>query len=119
MANEHVLEELWETVQTHRNDPTCHVGELFQSPFALRQKFIQEAYEVLEAHQARLARFETNTLEAPGAGGFGTRHHVTAEAGDLLVHLYVVLASIDVTPDEVHRVMRKRFYKWFEPPVPE
>lgn len=117
MANEHVLEELWETVQARRGDTTCYAGELLQSPFNLRQRFIQEAYEVLEAQQARVARFETNTVEAPGTGGFGTRFHVTAEAGDLLVHLYVLLASIDVTPDEVHRVMRKRFKKWFEPPV--
>ena len=117
MANEHVLEELWETIQSRRSDTTCYAGELLQSPFNLRQRFIQEAYEVLEAQQARLARFETSTVEAPGTGGFGTKHHVTAEAGDLLVHLYVLLASIDVTPDEVHTLMGRRFKKWFDPPA--
>lgn len=117
MANEQILAKLWEAIQSRRSAPTGYVAELLGSPFKLRQKFIQEAYEVLEAHQARLARFESNVIEEPGAKGFGVKHHMTAEAVDVLVHLYILLASIDVTPDDVFELMEHRFEKWFPQPV--
>lgn len=117
MANEQVLAKLWDIIQSRRSAPTGYIAESLQNPFKLRQKFIQEAYEVLEAHQARLARFEANVTEEPGAKGFGVKHHVTAEAVDVLLHLYILLASIDVTPDDVYELMEHRFEKWLPQPV--
>lgn len=118
MATEPTLAKLWATIQARRSDPTSSIGELLQNPFKLRQKLIQEAYEVLEAHQARLTRFETDTVEDPEVQkGFGVKHHVAAEAVDVLVHLYILLASIDVTPDDVFEVMERRYAKSFAPPV--
>ena len=112
MANEQILGKLWETIQSRRSDTTGYVGELLQNPFKLRQKVIQEAYEVLEAHQARLTRLETNVIEDEGQKGFGVKHHVAAEAVDVLIHLYILLASIDVTPDDVYAVLERRHAKW-------
>jgi phosphoribosyl-ATP pyrophosphohydrolase len=117
MANEQILAKLWETIQSRRTAPSGYIAESLQNPFKLRQKFIQEAYEVLEAHQARLARLETNVAEEPGAKGFGVKHHMTAEAVDVILHLYILLASIDVTPDDVYELMEQRFERWFPQPV--
>ena len=60
-----------------------------------RRKVIEEAYEVNEAHQA---------LDA----GRDTKDHLAHEAADLLYHLYVLLASADVTPAEVYSVLERR-----------
>jgi phosphoribosyl-ATP pyrophosphohydrolase len=117
MANEQILAKLWEIIHSRRGSTTGYIAESLQNPFKLRQKFIQEAYEVLEAHQARLARLEANLTEEPGARGFGFKHHVTAEAVDLLAHLYILLASTDVTPDDVFELMEQRFERWFPQPV--
>ena len=48
-----------------------------------------------EAHQA---------LDA----GRDTKDHLAHEAADLLYHLYVLLASADVTPAEVYSVLERR-----------
>jgi phosphoribosyl-ATP pyrophosphohydrolase len=118
MATEQILAKLWETIQSRRSDTTGYVGEFLQNPFKLRHKVIQEAYEVLEAHQARLTRLETNVPEdGEGQTSFGARHHVAAEAGDVLIHLYILLASIDVTPDDVYAVLERRHAKWAAQPV--
>ena len=53
---------------------------------------VEEAYEVNEAHQALLA-------------GQDTKDHLALEAADLVYHLFVVLASADVTPAEVYAVL--------------
>lgn len=114
MATEATLAKLWAAIQLNRGDPTRHIGEHIQDVFKLRHKFIQEAYEVLEAHQARLTRLETNVIEDPEAQkGFGVKRHVAAEAVDVLVYLYILLASIDVTPDDVYEVMEHRYSKYF------
>jgi phosphoribosyl-ATP pyrophosphohydrolase len=113
MVNELRLAKLWEVIQSRRDDTTGYVGEFLQNPFKLRHKFIQEAYEVLEAHQARMTRLETNVPEdAEGQTSFGARRHVAAEAVDVLIHLYILLASIDVTPDDVHAVLEQRHARW-------
>ena len=113
MADEQLLAKLWEVIQSRRGDTTGYVGELLQDPFKLRHKVIQEAYEVLEAHQARLTRLENNVVEdAEGQTSFGARRHVAAEAVDVLIHLYILLASIDVTPDDVYEVLERRHAYW-------
>ena len=114
MATEPTLAKLWAAIQSNRGDPTRHIGEHIQDVFKLRHRFIQEAYEVLEAHQARLTRLETNVNGAPEPEkGFGVKHHVAAEAVDVLVYLHILLASIDVTPDDVYEVMENRYSKYF------
>jgi phosphoribosyl-ATP pyrophosphohydrolase len=117
MPDEQILAKLWEAIQSRRNAPSGYIAEHVKDVFKLRHTFIQEAYEVLEAHQARLTRLETNAIEE--AVGFGVKHHVAAEAVDLLLHLYILLASIDVTPDDVFELMGRRFDVWFTKPVAE
>jgi phosphoribosyl-ATP pyrophosphohydrolase len=115
MATEQILAKLWETIESRRSDPTSYTGDFLQNPFKLRKKFNEEAYELLEAHQARLAGGFPNVIagdEGRSDVGFGTRRHVTAEAADLLFHLYVVLASADVTPSEVYAVLERRHAMW-------
>jgi phosphoribosyl-ATP pyrophosphohydrolase len=116
MENEHILTKLWATIESRRTEPTSYTGTLLQNPFNLRNKVIQEAYEVLEAHQARLARLEASSVpDDDGLTGFGTKRHVTAEMADLLYHLYVLIASLDVTPDDVFAVLERRHAKWGQP----
>jgi phosphoribosyl-ATP pyrophosphohydrolase len=55
----------------------------------------EEAHEVNEAHQALLA-------------GHDSKDHLAHEAADLIYHLFVVLASADVTPTEVYAVLQGR-----------
>ena len=69
--------------------------ELLANPSKARKKVAEEAYEVNEAHQALLA-------------GRDTKDHLAHEAADLLYHLFVVLASADVTPSEVYTVLEAR-----------
>lgn len=118
MATEQILAKLWATLESRRTDATGYVGGLVQNPFKLRQKVIQEAYEVLEAHQARLARLDAQPAAADeGLTGFGAKHHMTAEVADLLVHVYILLASIDVTPDDVYAVLERRHTKFTAEPA--
>jgi phosphoribosyl-ATP pyrophosphohydrolase len=118
MAAEEILAKLWATLESRRSDPTSYTGAFVQNPFKLRNKVIQEAYELLEAHQARLARLDTNLSpvgDDDGLTGFGGKRHVTGEAADLLVHLYILLASLDVTPDDVYAVLERRHTQWTTP----
>jgi phosphoribosyl-ATP pyrophosphohydrolase len=118
MATEQILAKLWATLESRRSDPASYTGAFVQNPFKLRQKVIREAYEVLEAHQARLARLDTLSIgEHEEPTGFGAKHHVAAEMVDLLVHLYILLASIDVTPDDVFAVLERRHAKWTAKPA--
>ncbi|HEX9939472.1 MAG TPA: hypothetical protein VGB15_20225 [Longimicrobium sp.] len=116
MATEEILAKLWATIESRRTAPTSYTAKLLENPFNLRNKVIQEAYEVVEAHQARLARLEASSVpEEEGLTGFGTRRHITAETADLLYYLYVLLASLDVTPNDVYAVLERRHEKWAQP----
>jgi phosphoribosyl-ATP pyrophosphohydrolase/phosphoribosyl-AMP cyclohydrolase len=118
METEHILAKLWATIESRRSDPTSYTGALVQNPFNLRNKVIQEAYELLEAHQARLARLDTSLIaDDEGLTGFGTKRHMTAEAADVFIHLYILFASIDVTPNDVYAVLERRHAKWASQPV--
>jgi phosphoribosyl-ATP pyrophosphohydrolase len=50
---------------------------------------------VNEAHQAL-------------ADGRDSKDHLAHEAADLLYHLFVLLASADVTPSEVYTILERR-----------
>ena len=122
MSTEHTLDKLWATIELRRNDPAAGAAlpaqykfnsrVFLENPSKLRKKLNEETYELNEAHQALLAGVEVDI-----GSKFGPHEHVAREAADVLWHLYVLLASIDVTPDEVHALMKRRFKKWFEPPV--
>ncbi len=98
MANEQVLARLWATIESRRADAgpeKSYTRELLQNPSKARKKVAEEAHEVNEAHQALLA-------------GQDTKDHLAHEAADLLYHLFVILASADVTPAEVYAVLESR-----------
>jgi phosphoribosyl-ATP pyrophosphohydrolase len=98
MADERFLAQLWATIESRKADEGAsksYTRQLLQTPPRIRRKIIEEAYEVNEAHQALLA-------------GQDTKDHVAHEAADLMYHLYVLLASCDVTPSEVYAVLERR-----------
>ena len=98
MANEQFLAQLWATIESRRADAgpeRSYTRELLSNPSKARKKVAEEAHEVNEAHQALLA-------------GQDTKDHLAHEAADLLYHLFVILASADVTPTEVYAVLEKR-----------
>lgn len=113
MSTEHTLEKLWATIELRRNDPTSgarlpphyafNTSVLLQNPSKLRKKLNEETYELNEAHQALLAGVEVDI-----GSKFGAHEHVAREAADVLWHLYVLLASADVTPEEVYAVLERR-----------
>jgi phosphoribosyl-ATP pyrophosphohydrolase len=98
MPDERFLAQLWATIESRRADEAAagsYTRKLLADPSKARRKVIEEAYEVVEAHQALLA-------------GRDTKDHLAQEAADLLYHLLVVLASADVTPSEVYAVLERR-----------
>lgn len=98
MADERFLAQLWATIESRKaggGSSESYTRKLLASPPTIRRKIIEEAYEVNEAHQALL-------------GGRDTKDHLAHEAADLLYHLYVLLASADVTPSEVYTVLERR-----------
>jgi phosphoribosyl-ATP pyrophosphohydrolase len=98
MADERFLAQLWATIESRRADSSAsesYTRKLLAAPSKIRKKVIEEAYEVNEAHQALL-------------DGRDTKDHLAHEAADLLYHLYVLLASADVTPTEVYAVLQRR-----------
>jgi phosphoribosyl-ATP pyrophosphohydrolase len=113
MSDERILAKLWATIESRRSDLDGRAGlppqrafdtrELLQNPSKLRKKFNEEAYELNEAHQAALAEQAVDIGQ-----NFGARDHVVREAADVLWHLYVMLASVNVTPEEVYAVMERR-----------
>lgn len=119
MSTERILAQFWATIESRRNDPTAGAGqppqrafnirELLQNPSKLRKKFSEEAYELNEAHQALLADQEVDI-----GLKFGARDHVAREAADVLMHLYILLASADVTPEEVYAVIERRHERALE-----
>jgi len=98
MADERFLAQLWATIESRKADPgggESYTRKLLAAPPTIRRKIIEEAYEVNEAHQALLA-------------GHDSKDHLAHEAADLLYHLLVLLASVDVTPSEVYAVLERR-----------
>jgi phosphoribosyl-ATP pyrophosphohydrolase len=98
MADERFLAQLWATIESRKADEGAvqsYTRKLLAEPSKARRKVIEEAYEVNEAHQALLA-------------GKDSKDHLAHEAADLLYHLYVLLASADVTPTEVYAVLERR-----------
>lgn len=98
MADERILATLWKTIEARRDDPAeleSYTRKLLAAPAKARRKVIEEAYEVVEAHQGLLA-------------GQDTREHLTLEAADLVYHLFVVLASAGVTPAQVYEALEAR-----------
>jgi phosphoribosyl-ATP pyrophosphohydrolase len=99
MADERFLAQLWATIASRKaaddGNAKSYTRELLAKPPRIRRKIIEEAYEVNEAHQA---------LEA----GRDSKDHLAHEAADLVYHLFVLLASADVTPSEVYAVLERR-----------
>jgi phosphoribosyl-ATP pyrophosphohydrolase len=101
MANEHFLAQLWATIESRKAEAgpeKSYTRELLANPSRARKKVAEEAHEVNEAHQALLA-------------GQDSKDHLAHEAADLIYHLFVVLASADVTPAEVYAVLESRHGK--------
>jgi len=99
MADERFLAQLWATIESRKaGDDTqieSYTRKLLSNPGKIRKKVIEEAYEVNEAHQALL-------------DGRDSKDHLAHEAADLVYHLMVLLASVDVTPAEVWTVLEHR-----------
>ena len=98
MADERFLAQLWATIESRKADPGAHdsyTRKLLGDPSKIRKKIIEEAYEVNEAHQALVA-------------GQDSKDHLAHEAADLVYHLFVLLASADVTPSAVYSVLERR-----------
>jgi phosphoribosyl-ATP pyrophosphohydrolase len=98
MADERFLAQLWATIESRKADDGAtksYTRQLLHTPPKIRRKIIEEAYEVNEAHQALM-------------DGHDSKDHLAHEAADLLYHLFVLLASADVTPTEVYAVLERR-----------
>jgi phosphoribosyl-ATP pyrophosphohydrolase len=98
MPDERFLAQLWATIESRKADDGAaesYTRQLLAHPPKIRRKIMEEAYEVNEAHQAL-------------ASGHDSKDHVAHEAADLLYHLFVLLASVDVTPSEVYAILERR-----------
>jgi phosphoribosyl-ATP pyrophosphohydrolase len=98
MADERFLAQLWATIESRKADDEkaqSYTRKLLSNPPKIRKKIIEEAYEVNEAHQALMDARDT-------------KDHLANEAADLVYHLLVLLASVDVTPTEVWTVLEQR-----------
>ena len=98
MADERFLAQLWAVIESRKADETAtesYTRRLLSNPSKLRKKVAEEAYEVNEAHQALL-------------DGKDSKDHLAHEAADLLYHLFVLLASADVSPQAVYAVLARR-----------
>lgn len=98
MADERFLAQLWATIESRKADESAsesYTRQLLATPPRIRRKIIEEAYEVNEAHQALL-------------DGKDSKDHLAHEAADLVYHLFVLLASADVTPSEVYAILERR-----------
>ncbi len=98
MADERFLAQLWAIIESRKADETAtdsYTRELLANPSKVRRKVAEEAYEVNEAHQAVV-------------DGHDSKDHLAHEAADLLYHLFVLLASADVTPSAVYSILERR-----------
>ena len=112
MANEHFLAQLWAVIESRKADEGAradegaaksYTRELLKEPAKARKKVAEEAHEVNEAHQALLH-------------GRDSKDHLAHEAADLIYHLFVLLASADVTPSMVYAVLESRHLKGAKTP---
>jgi len=93
MSQEHVLEHLYQVILSRRGaDPTqSNTAKLFaKGKKKIAQKLGEEAVETL--------------IE----GVKGDKDGVITESADLLYHLLVLWAAVDVTPDQVWDALRAR-----------
>jgi len=98
MADERFLAQLWAVIESRKADETAsqsYTRKLLADPPKIRRKIAEEAYEVNEAHQALL-------------DGKDSQDHLAHEAADLVYHLFVLLASADVTPSAVYSILERR-----------
>ncbi len=101
MGNEHFLAQLWAVIESRKADEgqeKSYTRELLHDPSRARKKVAEEAHEVNEAHQAILL-------------GRDSKDHLAHEAADLIYHLFVLLASADVTPSMVYAMLESRHLK--------
>ena len=93
MAEDNVLEHLYQVILSRRDaDPTqSHTARLFaKGKKKIAQKLGEEAVETL--------------IE----GAAGDKDGVISESADLLYHLLILWAAVDVKPDEVWAALRAR-----------
>ncbi|GEJ55557.1 phosphoribosyl-ATP diphosphatase [Anaeromyxobacter diazotrophicus] len=98
MADEKFLAQLWAVIESRKADEGAaesYTRKLLGNPSKIRKKVTEEAYEVNEAHQALL-------------DGKDSKDHLAHEAADLVYHLFVLLASADVTPQAVYAELARR-----------
>jgi phosphoribosyl-ATP pyrophosphohydrolase len=98
MADERFLAQLWAVIESRKADDsssTSYTRKLLAAPPRIRRKIAEEAYEVNEAHQALM-------------DGKDSADHLAHEAADLMYHLFVLLASADVTPSAVYAILERR-----------
>ncbi len=108
MADERFLAQLWAVIESRKADETAaesYTRKLLANPPKIRRKIAEEAYEVNEAHQALL-------------DGKDSQDHLAHEAADLVYHLFVLLASADVTPSAVYSVLERRHAAQGHAPAP-
>ncbi len=101
MGDERFLAQLWAVIESRKADEgpdKSYTRELLRDPARARKKVAEEAHEVNEAHQAVLL-------------GRDSKDHLAHEAADLIYHLFVLLASADVTPSTVYAVLESRHLK--------
>ncbi len=98
MPDERFLAQLWAVIESRKADESArqsYTRQLLAAPARIRRKIAEEAYEVNEAHQALM-------------DGKDSKDHLAHEAADLIYHLFVLLASADVTPLEVYAALERR-----------
>ncbi len=99
MADERFLAKLWAVIESRKaagdDLERSYTRDLLADPGRIRRKIAEEAHELNEAHLAL-------------SHGRDSKDHLAREAADLLYHLYVLLASADVTPTEVYAVLERR-----------
>jgi phosphoribosyl-ATP pyrophosphohydrolase len=95
--NASVFAQLMATIESRRanSPPNSYTGKLFEGGVKkIRTKLIEEAAELFEA------------AAEPGDTG---RSHVVYEAADLVYHLFVLLAHLDIPLTELEQELARRF----------
>lgn len=88
-----VIEQLFETICSRKDAPSdasYTASLLAEGPSRCAKKFGEEA------------------VEAAIAGAAGDPSALTQEAADVFYHLLVLMASVDVSPDDVAAALRAR-----------
>jgi phosphoribosyl-ATP pyrophosphohydrolase len=93
-AGENVLERLWASLDSHFRNQSPVPARTARLTAAGRQKMAKKLVE--EAGEAALAAVVTD------------RDELIAESADLLYHLMVLWASLQIPPEEVWAEMRAR-----------